>query len=422
VLNLTDPAKVFRVILESGPTRGQALDLPSEAVDAGRESRCFLFLKDQKVSRRHFRLIPEGEGTVLEDCGSSNGTYVNGRRIEKRVNLRSGDLIRAGDTFLSYGTEPSDALLGRTLGGYRLEARIGRGGMGTVYRARQLTLDRVVAIKVLAPALTEDREFAGRFLEEARLAARLDHPNVVRIYDAARDGRHDFLSMEYMASGSLQERLDRLGKLPWLEAVGIALDAAGALVWASEIGIVHRDIKPENILFGATGAAKVADFGVAADLRTSKTLYAGGKVLGTPGYMAPEQALGLPVDHRADMYALGSTLYAALTGSPPYEGDTPIAVLLRKTREDPVPIARAAPRTPRDVAGIVEKMMAREPVDRFATAVEAHAALERAWAGGRAAASGKLGGRISKVLRGALERLAPGKRTEEDPRRESPGE
>ncbi|MBI4605127.1 MAG: protein kinase [Planctomycetes bacterium] len=392
-----------RIIIESGTQKGRFVDLPGQGeVDAGRDTARFIHIPDAKVSRRHFTVKSDAHGIVLEDHGSSNGTYVNGERVEVAL-LRSGDLIRVGDTFLSFAGEAVDPLIGRTVGGYLIQQRIGRGGMGTVYRALQISLERLVAFKVLSRALTEDREFVVRFLSEARVAAKLDHPNVVRVYDVGEDGGCFFLSMEHMPGGSVQDAIDREGPLGPERAIRLGLDAAKALVWASEKGIVHRDLKPDNLLVAQDGSVKVADFGLAADERKSKTLYAGGKVLGTPGYMAPEQALGKPVDHRADIYALGSTLYAALVGAAPYSGTSPVEVLLKKVNEPPRPLREAAPSTPPAVAAAVERMMAREPEDRYATAAEAHAALSEALAALREAPGTPA--RLAEALRSGLKRL-----------------
>jgi serine/threonine-protein kinase len=252
--------------------------------------------------------------------------------------------------------------------------------MGTVYRAVQISLERAVALKLLSPALTDDREFVDRFVAEARAAAKFSHPNIIQVYNAGEAEGVFFLAMEFMPGGSVQQMIDREGALSAEKALRLTIDAARALIWAEDQNIVHRDIKPDNLLLGEAGIVKVADFGLAADRRTSKTLYVGGKVLGTPGFMAPEQALGKSTDHRADIYALGSTLYAALTGSPPFDGDTPLEVLLRKVKEDPKPLAEAAPDVPRVVVAVVEKLMARRPEDRYQHATEAHAGLEEALA------------------------------------------
>jgi serine/threonine protein kinase len=403
---------VARIVIESGPSRGKVIELPREgSVDAGRDSGCPVHIPDGRVSRQHFAIKPANGGWFVEDAGSRNGTYVNGKRISRHT-LHGGDLIRVGETFITFSTEPLDHLVGKTVAGYRIERRIGRGGMGTVYRAVQLSLERPVAFKVLSPSLQEDREFVERFLAEARSAGKLNHPNVVQVFNAGEEENVFFLSMEYMTGGSLQELLDRDGALPAQRALSMILDAANALVWAEEAGIVHRDIKPDNLLLTESGAVKVADFGLAADARKSKTLYAGGKVLGTPGYMAPEQALGKQVDHRADIYALGSTLYAALAGSAPYQGDTPVEVLLRKLKHPPKPLAEAAPRTPASAIAVVKRMMAREPEDRYPTAVDTRDAVAEALDSARTGGDGRGGfaSRVGGAIRSTIGRLAPRRR------------
>jgi serine/threonine-protein kinase len=406
---------VAKLIFESGPLRGKAIDIPSQgSLEVGRDTACPIHIPDGRVSRQHCALVSDGGHYAIEDKASSNGTYVNGKRIA-RTTLRTGDLIRIGETFMSFSTEPADPLVGKTVAGYLIEARIGRGGMGTVYRAHQLALDRTVAFKVISPSVAEDADFVTRFLEEARSAGKLNHPNVVQVYNAGQEDGRFFLSMEYMAGGSLQERLDAGGPLEPEAAIVLILDAAKALIWAAENAIVHRDIKPDNLLLTADERVKVGDFGLAADRRKSKTLYAGGKILGTPGFMAPEQALGKQVDHRADVYALGSTLYAALAGAPPFEGEAPIEILLKKLKEPPRPLAKARPGTPPAVVSVVEKMMAREPDDRYQSAIEAHVALEEALeaAGRRGSNGGGIPGRLARALRRGMGRLAPGrKRTE----------
>jgi serine/threonine protein kinase len=403
---------VARIIIESGPLRGKAVELPLEGeLDVGRETGCSIEVKDVRVSRRHFSLSGDGKGYLLTDRESRNGTYVNGKRVF-RTALRGGDLIRVGETFLSFSTEPEDPLIGETIGGHRIEKRIGRGGMGTVYRALQLNLDRKVAIKILSPALLEDREFVMRFLDEARAAGKLNHPNVVQVYNVGQEQNHFFLVMEYMAGGSLQELLDRRGPLPPGEALPMILDAAKALIWAGEKSIVHRDIKPDNLLLNEQSTVKIGDFGLAADGRKSKTIFDGGRVMGTPGYMAPEQALGKPVDARADLYALGSTLYVLLSGQPPFDGETPLEILLKKVQEPPKPLARAAPDVPRGVVKVVEKLMARDPGDRYSSAAEAYRALAAALSACRPPGHNGNGGRpgrpslLSRAIRKTLGRLS----------------
>ncbi len=416
-----------RFVIESGPMRGSIIPLPvRKSVRIGRDSGCTVRLRDEKVSRRHSALEWEDRGFVLCDMKSRNGTFVNGRRVDRHT-LRGGEMIRVGRTYLSFAVEDEDPLLGQDFCGYRILERVGQGAMGTVYRAVQLSLERDVALKMLSPALFEEEEFVERFLAEARAAGHLSHPNIVQVFDVGQQDRNYFISMEYLPGGSLQALIERGGPLSAEDALSFALDAAGALVWAGEKGIVHRDIKPDNLLVTDRPSAKVADFGLAADRRRSKSLFDGGKVIGTPGYMAPEQALGKPIDHRADIYALGSTLYALLAGGPPYDGDSPVEILVRKTKEPPPSLARRA-RTqqralPREAVEVVERMMERDPRDRYQNAREVELALR--WAldaaiRDREAASdappGGFPSRIARNIRGTISRWRGGRK------RPGPGE
>jgi predicted Ser/Thr protein kinase len=219
-------------------------------------------------------------------------------------------------------TDPSrsDALIGRVLGGCRIESRIGRGGMGTVYRARHLESKRSVAIKVLAPFLSSEQAHVSRFLREASSASRVSHPHVVRVLGAAEEDGWHFIVLEYVDGESLAARLKREGVLPPGEALRIAAEIARGLRALHDAGIVHRDIKPANVLLGRDGAVRIVDFGVARDFRELSRLTAPGDRLGTACFAAPEQLRGEDVDGRADFYSLGATLYAMLVGQPPPEG------------------------------------------------------------------------------------------------------
>ena len=362
-----------RLIVETGPDKGKEYKLPRGEIDVGRESTCRIAVEDPRVSRRHCVLAGNGDAYSLQDV-SSNGTFVNHERVESRQ-LESGDLLRVGDTFFSYFVGRRDALVGQRIAGYRIQQRLGRGGMGIVYRALQVSLQRTVALKILLDELVEDGQFIRRFLEEGLAAAKLNHAHVVKVYDVGEDDGRFFLAMEYMEGGSLQDVLDRHGKLSVARAVRWMTEIASALVWAEENGIVHRDLKPDNLLLDGAERLKIGDFGLAADARRSKTLYQGGKVLGTPVYMAPEQALGKPIDHRADLYALGATMYRCVSGERPFTGDTPAEVLLKKVQGDPAPLSDLAPSVPGPLARLIHRLMERDPEDRPSSARELHAEL-----------------------------------------------
>ena len=245
-----------------------------------------------------------------------------------------------------------------------------------MYRAFQESLNRRVALKVLCRQLSREKKYVDRFLREARSAGTLNHPNVVQVHDA---GQHDdlfYISMEYMAGGSLQAILDRDGPTPLARLLPWMCDAARALVWSERKGIIHRDIKPDNLLIDANGSLKIADFGISLNFQHSKTVYHDGKPIGTALFMAPEQALGKLVDHRADIYALGSTLYLSASGVCPHEGKNQYEIVHRKTTEPPRPLVEVAPGVPESLSLAVAKMLAREPEHRYQKADEVLRVLE----------------------------------------------
>ncbi len=218
-----------------------------------------------------------------------------------------------------------DNLLGTTLGNYRILAPLGQGGMARVYRAYQENLEREVAIKVLPPWYAADRNFVERFNLEAKLVARLSHPNIVTVHDASEQNGHLYIVMQLVNGGTLKHRLDALHAQGYAmnatEAAPIFVQLASALNYAHEQGVVHRDIKPVNVLMDSSGRPILSDFGIAKVLSTRNSLTRPGAGVGTPEYMSPEQCLGGAVDGRADIYALGTMLFEALTGQTPFLGD-----------------------------------------------------------------------------------------------------
>lgn len=264
----------------------------------------------------------------------------------------------------------------RTLAGrYELTQRIGSGGMGTVWRARDVTLGREVAVKVLHEGLASDTAFAERFRREARNAAGLAHPNIVTVYDSGEHEGVPFIVMELVDGESLHARVQRDGPLPVREAVRIARAILGALAHAHARGLVHRDMKPGNVLLAGDGEPKVADFGIAKGLGDGADLTRTGSVLGTAAYLAPEQVWGQEATPASDLYAVGCLMYACLCGAPPFEGDSPVAIAVRHTR-DPVPSLRARrPDLPLAIEQVVLRVLEKHPARRFASAAEMDAAL-----------------------------------------------
>jgi predicted Ser/Thr protein kinase len=264
---------------------------------------------------------------------------------------------------------------GGTLAGqYALERELGRGGMGVVYLARELKLERRVALKVLPQALCGDADLRERFLREARTAAQLQHPGVVPIYRADELAGCAFFTMAYVEGETLAQRIRRAGPLPPTDAVRILREVARALAYAHARGVVHRDIKPENILLdAATGAAVVTDFGIAKSASAS-TLTADGHVLGTVFYMSPEQVNGEPLDGRSDLYALGVVGYYALAGRLPFDGTSTAVLVAHATRPAP-PLATVAPGLPAGLCAVIDRCLAKDRAARFATGDELAAAL-----------------------------------------------
>jgi len=283
--------------------------------------------------------------------------------------------------------------------GYRIEKELGRGGMGAVYLARQLSLDRPVALKVMAKRYAADPQFVARFTREAFAAAQLSHPNIVGIHDIGEADGARFFSMEFVPGRSLSDLLAERGKLDPETAVGYVLQAARGLRHAHDRGMVHRDVKPDNLLLDAHGLVKVADLGLVkvpgADAPASKNaapsrpdLTGFHMALGTPAYMSPEQCRdATTVDHRADIYSLGCTLYVLVTGRAPFEGTTAVEVMSKHAYEPIVPPEQIVARVPAELSSVILRMMAKEPGERFADMGEVVRTLED-WLGVRTAAGG----------------------------------
>ncbi|MFW6059318.1 MAG: serine/threonine-protein kinase [Phycisphaeraceae bacterium] len=284
-------------------------------------------------------------------------------------------------------TPATPALTGR-LDGYEIEKPIGEGGMGAVYLARQLSLDREVALKTIKPAWASNPNFLSRFTREAYAAAQLTHHNVVQIYDLGEDQQTHYFSMEYVRGRSLADLLRKQGPLDVEEAAGYILQAARGLKFAHDHGMVHRDIKPANLLINDQGVVKVADLGLVKTAAPDETASADpgstgdphatkAAAMGTPAYMAPEQAHDAAhVDGRADIYALGCTFYALTTGRPLFEGNTAEELISKHATAAVIPPERIIQRVPKSISAIIMKMVAKKPDDRYANADELIAALE----------------------------------------------
>jgi tetratricopeptide (TPR) repeat protein/predicted Ser/Thr protein kinase len=254
----------------------------------------------------------------------------------------------------------------KQLGDFVLEKKLGQGGMGEVYKARQISLDRVVAVKILPRSLAAQENFIERFQREAKAAANLIHPNVIQIYSIGVEAGTPYFAMEYVEGEDLQMRMKRAGRLSFEESVEIVAGVANALACAYEKGIVHRDIKPSNIMIDKNGVVKVMDFGLAkATQDGGSNLTQSGLIMGTPNYISPEQGKGETIDCRSDIYSLGVVFYELLTGALPFRADTPAALIYKHAFESPEPPTKLTPDVPPFLEEICLRMMAKEPKDRY---------------------------------------------------------
>jgi len=371
------------------------VDLPSDTVlvqyvmDKGFASeedmrRCFVALADIRKQGQSKSLAE-----VLVDLGVLSEGQL--RAVKAAIEPRAPAPEHA---------EMPTASVPESLGSYEILEELGAGAMGAVFKARHTTLDRIVALKVLPEHVAASPEFVGRFVREARVVAKLDHPNVVRAFDAGEaDGRY-FFAMEIVDGQSLGKILDERGKLPEEEALGIALQSAHGLDAAWRAGLVHRDIKPDNILISTDGVAKIADLGLAreSDGEDQTRLTQEGYLMGSPHYIAPEQARGGEVDIRADIYSLGATFYRMLTGDTPFHGKDAVTIIMARYQETPKPVNEVSREVSDEMAQIIATMMARDSKDRYPDPAVLLHDLELVAGGGRPAfASGKVSHRRRAV-------------------------
>jgi Protein kinase domain len=275
-------------------------------------------------------------------------------------------------------TEPQP---GSEFAGHRIETVIGRGGMGVVYRARNLALDRERALKVLAPTLSADPRFRERFRRESRLAASIEHPNVIPVHQAGEENGQLYISMRLVEGRDLRELVAADGPLEPDAAVRLVADVAAALDAAHRAGLVHRDVKPANVLVGDgadAGRVYLTDFGISRTARAGETVTTTGEIVGTADFIAPEQIAGEPVDGRADVYALGGVLHYALTGEPPFRRDTELATLFAHANAPRPRPSATGQGTPPPFDDVVARAMAVRPEDRYRSPAELAAALMRA--------------------------------------------
>ncbi len=365
------------LIVERGREKGTTFELkPDAACVAGRDPASVqIVLSDPASSRRHFQVVAKDGKWFVSDLGSKNSTYLNSEKVGKEMELANGDNIQVGETVLSFIDEDkadktgSQGLNGKEIGGYKILDRLGRGGMGTVFKAKQVSLNRVVALKVLASKFAKDPKFVEKFQSEARAAGQLNHPNVVQVFDVGQLAGLHFFSMELMEGGCVQDLLSAApdGRLSWQDAMPLILDASRGLVFAEKRGIIHRDIKPDNLMLTSEQRVKIGDLGLAKKAEEGTGDKA---IFGTPHFIAPEQAQGKEVTHAADLYALGATFYRMVTGKTPFTGETVKDILKKQINDPHQPIREIVPDFPEDLAAIVDKLMAKKVENRYQSATK----------------------------------------------------
>jgi serine/threonine protein kinase len=295
-------------------------------------------------------------------------------------------------------------VIGTTLSSrYRLDSKLGSGGMSTVYLSRDETLERWVAVKIMHREISDDEAQLERFRREARSVAQLSHPNVVAVIDAGEDGGHPYIVFEYVEGETLKQRIERMGQLPLDEAAAYAIEIGRGLASAHAGNLVHRDVKPQNVLIDAEGRAKVTDFGIVRSLE-SDGLTATGRVLGTTDYVSPEQAMGHDVDARSDIYSLGVVLYEMLVGRPPFSAETLVGVAMKHVNEEMPNVQIRRPETSAALAAVVERATTKDQSKRYADMGEMLADLEDALEVEVARAGGSGTGEATAVLRSVPER------------------
>ncbi|HTL52993.1 MAG TPA: FHA domain-containing serine/threonine-protein kinase [Planctomycetota bacterium] len=362
------------LIVETGNDKGRKVELPQDSppIMAGRLKDCALMLSDSMASRNHFKVFYKGEVFLIEDLKSHNGTYLNRKKLEQAEPLHDGDRIMVGNSLISYREELGKSVgvhTGKTIGDYKIVKLLGVGGMGEVYEAHQKSLERRVAVKILAPELATDTETVDRMIREARNAGKLNHPNVVQVHDVGKADGIYYYSMELVTGGSIQDLITGGRRVEPPKAVKFLLQAAAGLAYAEKQGIVHCDIKPDNLMLAADETVRLADLGISKTLVDGKADQSEG-VFGSPHYMSPEQAQGLPLTCKSDIYSLGVTAYRMLSGHLPFDGTTAREIMEHHVFDEPHSLRENAPFLPARLIEVVEKMLLKNPMQRYQSAKE----------------------------------------------------
>lgn len=358
--------------VERGESKGKTIKLSaSTSIVVGRDPNVDFHVSDLMLSRSHFKIEVRKDGTFVVDNKSLNGTYLN-NKVVKEAKLKEGDSIRAGTTMFSFyeKEQTEDPLLGIQVGNYKIIDLLGRGGMGKVYRAEQTSLNRIVALKVITDEQVQDKHLVDMFLNEARVAAKFNHPNLVQIYEVGSENEIHYFSMEYVPNGTVLDLLRSQAerRLPWAVVLNIAIHMARALEYAHGKNVVHGDIKPENMLIGEENSIKLADLGIAS-IVGERVKDEKGMVMGTPHYIAPEVLKGKR-DLRSDLYSLGASLYLMLTGKTTHQAESLNDLIKKKLSAPPASVETVVKEIPKNFAAIINELLEPDPEKRTQSSKE----------------------------------------------------
>jgi serine/threonine protein kinase len=397
----------LQLLVIAGPDKGRAFTLHAGPdLMLGRSAQAYYQLSDPRVSRNHCQVLNEGDDVTVVCNGGSGGTLVNGKPV-KRQALKVGDVLQVGDSQmrLQVGDLPLDVALahapaapapaparqaerleslsGQKLSHYDIGPVIGRGSSCVVFHATDTNDSRPVAFKVLLPEFARDEDEMQRFVRAMKTVLPLRHPNLITLFAAGKTGPYCWAAMEYVAGENMKQVIDRIGvagMLDWLYAFKVAVHVARALEYAHGQNTLHRNVTPTNILLDApTKAVKLGDLMLAKALEGATQITRPGELVGDIVYMSPERTRGLPdeIDGRSDLYGLGATAYALLAGRPPFEGGTLAEKVTRIRQSAPERPTKYQMSIPSQFEGVVMKLLAKRPQDRYATAAELLRELER---------------------------------------------
>jgi serine/threonine protein kinase len=389
------PAKI---VIIAGPNQGQTYPLTEGLkITVGRGDAANIKLMDSAVSRAHCTIEHTPRATLVKDAGSKSGIKVNGKHVTEQA-IINGDIIYLGSSQLRFdqdipakskgddeeATNPEELrkLSGTKLAHFDIKEVVAVGNSGLVFRAHDFKEDREVALKVYLPAFAENDEDLQRFIRAVKTMLPMRHPNLVTLYGGGKTGPYCWMAMELVEGESLTETIARIGKkgkIDWKPAMRVVLGLARGLYYIHNEKIIHRSLSPGNILFSKGGVPKLGSLILAKALSgaLAKDVTVGGDFLGDVRYLAPEQVgAGGPVDGRADIYALGTLIYAMLTGKPPFQGKTPLETATWILRREPRELRDADPEIPEALEKIVLKMLAKKPDDRYQSAADVLMDLE----------------------------------------------